>query len=464
MNQGESSVHERPFTSINPTTGQRIADYPQDESDEIAAKLTRIGSAWRAWADKPARERAACILQLAHALENDCETLAQLMVSEMGKPIRQARAEIEKCVLLCRHTAMHGAAALQPQTIDLDGREAVIRFDPLGIILAIMPWNFPFWQVIRFAIPALLSGNAVAIKPATNTCGCAIALLRLIHQAGINACDCLFSDEQQTAEVIADKRIAGISLTGSREAGRCVATQAGRHLKKCVLELGGCDPYLVLADADLDLAAEKCIASRFNNSGQTCIAAKRWIVEDAVYDAFRQRVITLIKALVTGSPEQDKTVIGPIARADLRERLHQQVRQSISAGARCIVGGIIPPGEGFYYPPTLLEGVEPGMPAFDDELFGPVASLIRAADEAAAIRLANHSSLGLGAAIFSRNRNRAMSTAASLEAGNIAINETVSSDPRLPFGGIKESGYGRELGAFGMMEFVNIKAIVCGEG
>ncbi|TLS75815.1 NAD-dependent succinate-semialdehyde dehydrogenase [Mariprofundus erugo] len=455
-------MHEPAFTSINPATGLRIADYRQDDSDTIAAKLGRLSSSWTEWAGKTVHERAACIQQLADALERDCEALAQLITAEMGKPIRQARAEVEKCALLCRHNAMHGVTSLQPQTVDLDGRKALIRFDPQGVILAIMPWNFPFWQVIRFAVPVLLSGNAVAIKPATSTCGCAIALLQLMHQTGITACDCLFTDEPQTAEIMADKRITGISLTGSREAGRSVAAQAGRHLKKCVLELGGCDPYLVLADADLTLAAEKCVASRFNNSGQTCIAAKRWIVVDAVYDEFRQRVITLIKALVSGNPAQDETAIGPIARADLRERLHRQVRQSITAGASRILGGIIPPGDGFYYPPTLLEGVEPGMPAFDDELFGPVASLIRAADEVAAIRLANHSSLGLGAAIFSADRNRAMTIAARLEAGNIAINDSVSSDPRLPFGGIKESGYGRELGAFGMMEFVNIKTVVCG--
>lgn len=453
---------ESRFTSINPMNGQLIGSYCEDSAEAVESKLTAVCAARPDWVRQGVEHRAAALLRLAEALEANIEPLARSMVLEMGKPIRQARAEVRKCATLCRYTCQHGPADLLAQQVDLNGRQAMVRFDPLGCVLAIMPWNFPYWQALRLAVPTLLAGNAVLIKPAPNVLASAEALLELLHHSGIPVVENLRTGNARTAAVIADPRIAGVSLTGSRTAGRAVAALAGRHLKKCVLELGGSDPYLILADADVTLAAERCVAGRFNNTGQTCIAAKRWIVVDAVYDAFRTAVLERMTAMKSGDPMQDKTQLGPMARADLRVALHTQVQQSIAAGARCTLGGVIPEGEGCYYPPTLLEKVRPGMPAFDDELFGPVAALIRAADDEDAVRLANHSRMGLGAAVFSTDAEKALSIAARLEAGNVAVNDFVRSDPRLPFGGIKESGYGRELATYGMHEFVNIKTVVCG--
>ncbi|EAU55297.1 succinate-semialdehyde dehydrogenase [Mariprofundus ferrooxydans] len=442
--------------------GQLIGSYCEDSAEAVESKLTAVYAAQPDWVRQGVEHRAAALLRLAEALEANIEPLARSMVLEMGKPIRQARAEVRKCATLCRYTCQHGPADLLAKQVDLSGRQATVRFDPLGCVLAIMPWNFPYWQTLRLAVPTLLAGNAVLIKPAPNVLGSAEALLELLHQAGIPVIENLRTGNARTASVIADPRIAGVSLTGSRTAGRAVAGLAGRHLKKCVLELGGSDPYLILADADVTLAAERCVAGRFNNTGQTCIAAKRWIVVDAVYDAFRTAVLERMTAMKSGDPMLDNTQLGPMARADLRIALDTQVQQSIAAGARCTLGGVIPDGEGCYYPPTLLEKVRPGMPAFDDELFGPVAALIRAADDEDAVRLANHSRMGLGAAVFSTDAEKALSIAARLEAGNVAINDFVRSDPRLPFGGIKESGYGRELATYGMHEFVNIKTVVSG--
>ena len=457
-----TSVSDSYFTSMNPANGQMIASYGQDDAAAIERKLTGVCAAQPAWERQGAAHRAASLLRLADALDANIETLASSMVLEMGKPIQQARAEVKKCTALCRYTGEYGPAGLQAQHVDMDGRQALVRFDPLGCLLGIMPWNFPYWQALRLAVPTLLAGNAVLIKPAPNVHGSVAGLLNLFHLSGIPVIENLYASETQTAAVIADPRIAGVSLTGSRRAGRAVAAQAGRFLKKCVLELGGSDPYLVLADADVMLAARRCVTGRFNNTGQTCIAAKRWIVVDAVYDVFRSAALALLAAFKTGDPMADDTDLGPMARVDLRASLHRQVEQSIKAGASCALGGFIPEGAGCYYPPTLLEGVKPGMPAFDDELFGPVAALIRAEDDEDAVRLANHSCLGLGAAVFSTDQDKALSIAARLQVGNVAINDFVRSDPRLPFGGVKESGYGRELAIDGMREFVNIKVVVAG--
>jgi len=451
------------FSSINPTNGSLLGRHAQDSDEAVELKLARSAAAQIDWAQQSLSHRATRLMQLANLLEEQCDSLALMLVEEMGKPIRQANAEVRKCALMCRHTAEHGPSSLQPQTVSMDSSSAVIRFDPIGTILAVMPWNFPYWQVVRLAVPTLLAGNAVLVKPAPNVCGASAALIKLFHQAGIAAIDNVFSHDSQTAAVIADARIAAVSLTGSRRAGRAVAEQAGRHLKKSVMELGGSDPYIVLADADIALAVDRCMASRFNNNGQTCVAAKRWIVVDAVYDAFRDAALAAIAALVSGDPRNTSTDLGPMARADLRQTLHAQLLQCLDAGARCSTGGFIPDGDGFFYPPTLLENIAPGMPAFDDELFGPVAALIRADNDEHAVALANQSRFGLGAAIFSRDRDNARLIAAGLQAGNVAINDFVRSDPRLPFGGIKESGYGRELASFGMHEFVNIKAITCSE-
>jgi len=448
------------FVAINPATGEEIARKAQDDIAAIEEKIERVARVRQAWRSQSLPQRTAALRQLADALESEADQLAGIMTLEMGKPLAQAKGEVSKCALLCRHVAEHGFKALEPQSVAMGESEGIICFEPLGLLFGIMPWNFPFWQTLRFAVPALMAGNGILIKHAPNVPGCADALVRLFHEAGIAAFEHLAIDTDQAAGVIADPRIAAVSLTGSRRAGRAVAALAGKHLKKSVLELGGSDPYLVLDDADINLAASVCATGRLMNSGQTCISAKRWIVVDAVYDAFRAAVIDQLNKAVVGDPTDAVTTVGPMAREDLRAALHHQVQASIAAGAVCVMGGELPNGPGFYYPVTLLEGVRPGMPAFDDELFGPVAALIRAEDEADAIRLANHSTYGLGAGVFSSDRDRALNVAGQLQAGNVAINDFVKSDPRMPFGGIKESGYGRELSDFGMHEFVNIKSVV----
>ncbi|MDX8402053.1 MAG: aldehyde dehydrogenase family protein, partial [Mariprofundaceae bacterium] len=445
------------FIAINPATGEEIRRLPFDDAAVVERKIAAACAAQQAWRAAAVETRASALVRLADALDAGADALARTMTAEMGKPIVQARAEIGKCALLCCHVARHGPAMLPPRSVAMeDGAHAWIRFEPLGVLLGIMPWNFPFWQVFRFAALPLLAGNGILIKHAPNVPGCAEALVRLFHAAGIEAFGHLAIDVADVAAVIADARIAGVSLTCSRRAGRAVAELAGRHLKKSVLELGGTDPYLVLEDADIASAAAACVDGRLLNSGQTCIAAKRWIVVDAVYESFRAAVIERLEQAVPGDPMDETTTVGPMARLDLRRHLHAQVERSIAAGTRCVMGGSIPEGPGFHYPVTLLEDVRPGMPAFDEELFGPVAALIRAADADQAVALANRSDYGLGAGVFTRDTARGLAIAERLEAGNVAVNDFVKSDPRLPFGGIKQSGYGRELTEFGLYEFVNI--------
>jgi succinate-semialdehyde dehydrogenase/glutarate-semialdehyde dehydrogenase len=380
----------------------------------------------------------------------------------MGKPVAQGRAEAEKCAGTCEWVAEHGAALLAPQEVKTEASHSFVTFAPLGPVLAVMPWNFPFWQVVRFAAPALMAGNAGVLKHAGNVSGCALALEELFRDAGFPAD--LFRTalvgSGRVAEIIAAPEIRAVTLTGSTEAGRAVAAQAGAVLKKTVLELGGSDPYLVLEDADLDLAAETCAASRLINSGQSCIAAKRFIVVEAVRARFEELFVARMKARRLGDPMDEATEIGPLARHDLRDSLHDQVTRSLAAGARLLVGGTVPAGKGAYYPATVLTGVARGMPAFDEEMFGPVAAIVPVKDEAAAIRAANDSPFGLGAAVFTRDAARGERLAAeSLEAGSCFVNALVKSDPRLPFGGIKDSGYGRELSSFGIREFVNVKTV-----
>jgi len=448
------------FVAINPANGEEVARQAFDDVTVVEEKLNRVISVQQTWRGENMQSRGEALHRLADGLDAEADRLAHIMTLEMGKPLAQARGEVGKCAMLCRHIAEHGPQALATQHIPMDEAEGSICFEPLGVLFGIMPWNFPFWQAFRFAVPALMAGNGILIKHAPNVPGCAAAMVRLFHAAGIAAFEHLAINTDQAADMIADPRIAAVSLTGSRRAGRAVAALAGKHLKKTVLELGGSDPYLVLEDADIGHAAAICSAGRLLNAGQTCISAKRWIIVDTVYDAFRAAVIEQLNKAIVGDPTDAATTVGPMAREDLRAALHQQVQESIVAGAVCVLGGELPDGPGFYYPVTLLEEVRPGMPAFDDELFGPVACLIRARDEVEAIQLANQTVYGLGAGVFTSDGVRGYRVAEQLQAGNVAINDFVKSDPRMPFGGIKESGYGRELSDFGMHEFVNIKSVV----
>jgi succinate-semialdehyde dehydrogenase / glutarate-semialdehyde dehydrogenase len=396
-------------------------------------------------------------------LRSDAGEYAKLMAREMGKPVRDGVSESKKCATACDYYAENAERFLARESIATEARKSFVTFTPLGVILAIMPWNFPFWQVIRFAAPALMAGNAAVLKHAANVPGCAMALEDLFRRAGFppDLLRTLLIGTDQVPAIIEHALIRAVTLTGSAAAGRAVASKAGAMLKKTVLELGGSDPYLILADADLEQAATICARGRLVNAGQSCIAAKRFIVVAPVRERFEQLFVERMRAARMGDPMDERTEIGPLARHDLRDALHAQVSESIAMGARCLTGGTIPEGPGAFYPPTVLTDVGRGMPAYHEELFGPVAAVVPVRDEAEAIAVANESSFGLGAAVFTRDLARGERIAAELiESGSVFVNDSVRSDVRLPFGGIKESGYGRELGAYGIKEFVNIKTVV----
>jgi succinate-semialdehyde dehydrogenase/glutarate-semialdehyde dehydrogenase len=387
---------------------------------------------------------------------------ARLMGEEMGKPVRDGRGEAEKCAWVCDYYAEHAERFLAPEAVETDARESFVTFQPLGVVLAVMPWNFPFWQVFRFAAPALMAGNTAVLKHASNVPGCALAIEDIFRQAGfpVNVFRSLLVGSSQVNSIIENPLVRAVTLTGSTPAGRAVAARASQMLKKSVLELGGSDPYIVLDDADLDLAAATCASSRLINSGQSCIAAKRFVVTEKNRAAFERRFVERMKSARMGDPLDEATQVGPQARVDLRDDLHRQVEQSMARGASLLLGGERPDGPGAFYPPTVLTGVGPGMPAYDEELFGPVAAIIPVAGEEEAIRVANDSVFGLGAAIFTRDIDRGRQLAAErIDAGTVVVNTFVRSDPRLPFGGVKESGYGRELSHYGIKEFVNIKTV-----
>ncbi|MGM0588410.1 MAG: NAD-dependent succinate-semialdehyde dehydrogenase [Bacteroidota bacterium] len=450
------------FTTINPATGKNIRSYSTRSSQDIDEQLQAQAKAQKEWALVTYERRADYLRKMAETLREKAGEYGALMTQEMGKPLAQGVSEAEKCAWVCDYYADNGADFLADEVIETDARTSYVTQNPLGVVLAIMPWNFPFWQLFRFGAPALMAGNAVALKHAPNVCGCAEAIEQLMKDVGVP--EHLFKNYvveiEQVKGMIAHDAVRAVTLTGSTRAGRAVASQAGAHLKKTVLELGGSDPYIIMDDADLKLAAEKCVTSRLINSGQSCIAAKRFIVTRKNAEKFTELVHDLMISKSVGDPTEEITEIGPMSRADLRDELHEQVEQSIEAGAKRLLGGSIPDKEGFYYPATILTNVEPGMPAFDEELFGPVASIITADDEEHALELANQSAYGLGAAIFTQDLDRGEVLAAQyLEAGCCFVNDFVRSDPRLPFGGVKDSGYGRELSHHGIKEFVNTKTV-----
>lgn len=451
--------------STNPATGALVATYDNtsDEALEAALEASRIASS--TWRSRPLSDRTEALLCAAAVLQSRKERLAELMAVEMGKPVREGRAEIEKCVWVCRYYAERAGEFLAPQEVETDASRSLVSFEPLGCVLAVMPWNFPFWQVFRFIAPHLTAGNVGLLKHASNVPGCALAIEEVLREAGYPAgvFQTLLIGSSRVADLIADPRVHAVTLTGSTPAGRAVASTAGQHLKKTVLELGGSDPYVVLSDADIELAVEECVTSRLINGGQSCIAAKRFIVTPENLKEFERRVVSTMGARRLGDPLDEATDVGPMARVDLRDELHEQVEASVRAGARLLLGGERPEGVGAFYPVTVLTDVGPGMPAYDEELFGPVAAILPAADDEDAMRIANDSSFGLGAAVFTRDATKGERIAThDLAAGSCFVNAFVRSDPRLPFGGIGESGYGRELGSFGLYEFVNIKTIYVG--
>lgn len=448
-------------TTINPATGEKIAEYKRLTAEEINHKIDETAAAYQNWKNKSFEERAKLMHRAAEVLEENKEEYAQLAALEMGKIIGQARKEIEKCAWVCRYYADHAEKLLANEMVKTDASKSYVTYQPMGIVLAVMPWNFPFYQVIRFIVPALMAGNVGVLKHASNVQGCAKALEELFNKAGFpkGVFNNLNIASKQVKSVIENKHIVAVTLTGSDPAGRSVAAIAGENLKKTVLELGGSDAYVIVEDADLEKATDLATYGRLQNNGQTCIAAKRFIVLEDIYDDFLQQFKSKMEAAKMGEPTDEDTYYGPMARADLRDELHEQVQKSIEQGAKLILGGKIPDKKGAYYPATILAEVKPGMEAFDNELFGPVASVIKAKDEAHAIELANNSQFGLGAGVITGNKERGEKIALQLEAGNCFVNTLVASDPRLPFGGIKTSGYGRELAAHGIREFMNTKTV-----
>ena len=451
--------------AINPATGEIFSSYEEASAHEIENALRETDRAFQKWRRIDFLKRALPVKAAAALLRKQREDCARLMAAEMGKPIAQGRAEADKCALACDYFADNAAKFLAPETVETEAAKSFVTFDPLGVVLAVMPWNFPFWQVFRAAVPALMAGNAVILKHASNVPGCAEAIGRIFQEAGFppGLFRNLLLDKERAGALIDHPLIKAATLTGSVTAGRQIAERAGKALKKVVLELGGSDPYVVLEDADLEKAAAICAAARLINSGQSCIAAKRFIVVEPVRKKFEESFVEKMRAQKTGDPLDETVTVGPMAREDLRRELHSQVERSVAQGAKLLLGGKLPAGRGFFYPPTVLTGVRKGIAAFDEETFGPVAAIIEATDEAEAIRMANDSSFGLGAAVFTRDSARGERIAArELQAGSCFVNAAVASDPRLPFGGIKDSGYGRELSVFGIREFVNVKTVCIG--
>ncbi len=449
------------FQSINPATGELVATFEGHTPEQVDAALDAAAAAFRSWRRTTFEERARLLRAAAGYLRAEKERFARLITLEMGKPIRQARAEIEKCAWNCDYYAEHGAEFLADRPTPSDAQESLVVFDPLGVVLAIMPWNFPFWQVFRFAAPALMAGNTAVLKHAANVPQCALAIEEVFRAAGFpDGCfRTLLLPSSEVQAVIEDPRVAAVTLTGSDTAGSRVAEASGRVLKKAVLELGGSDPFIVLADADLDAAARVAAMARNQNTGQSCIAAKRFIVVDDVFEPFVERFVAEVARLRVGDPFEEETDVGPLARADLRADLERQVAESVAMGATVLVGGYRLERPGYFYAPTILSHVTPEMPAFREETFGPVAAIVRARDTEEAIALANQSVYGLGASIWTRDLGSARRLVREIEAGSVFVNGMVASDPRLPFGGVKRSGYGRELGEWGIREFVNVKTV-----
>jgi succinate-semialdehyde dehydrogenase/glutarate-semialdehyde dehydrogenase len=457
-----TDIRKNVMEPVNPTTGEIIATYNSMTGRDVEDAIESCHQTFHTWRNVSFEERAALMKKAAQRLRDNIDKYAELMTLEMGKTIKEGRAEANKCAWVCDYYAENAAKFLSPETIQTDASESFVSFQPLGVVLAVMPWNFPFWQVFRFAAPALMAGNTGVLKHASNVPGCALAIEEIFREAGFpaNVFRTLLVGSTQVDHIIENPLVTAVTLTGSTPAGRSVARKAGEMVKKSVLELGGSDAYVILEDADLEKAAETCVVSRLINAGQSCIAAKRFIVVESALEQFESLMVEKMKTRKMGDPMDETVDLGPQARHDLREGLHQQVIETIEEGATCLLGGEIPDGKGAFYPPTILSNVKKGMPAYDEELFGPVAAIIPVKDEAEAVQTANDSIFGLGAAVFTKDIEKGKRIAEKeIQAGCCFVNDFVRSDPRLPFGGIKQSGYGRELSHYGIKEFVNIKTI-----
>lgn len=450
-----------PIQTINPATGRIEKTFVEFSKEEIKKAIDDSHQAFLRWKKTDFYERSKLMKNVASVLKNKRDEYAFIITTEMGKPIKQSIAEIEKCAWVCEYFADNSEKMLEKEIIETDASESYVEFDPLGIILAVMPWNFPFWQVFRFAAPSIMAGNVGLLKHSSNVPMCALAIEQIFLNAGFpkNVFKTLLIGSEPVKEIIKDPRIKAATLTGSEPAGRKIAETCGKELKKIVLELGGSDPFIVLDDVNIDEVVKFAVNARLINNGQSCIASKRFIVVENIYEEFSYKFITAMEQVKIGDPMDESTELGPIAREDLLYELDALVKESVSKGAKILTGGKILPGRGFYYAPTILDNLKKGMSAYDEEIFGPVASLIKAKDVEDAIRIANDSPLGLGASIWTGNIQKAKEIATEIESGSVFINGMVKSDPRLPFGGVKNSGYGRELSHYGIKEFVNIKSI-----
>ncbi len=449
------------YQTTNPATGERLASFESWTAAQLEATLAQVSVATPLWAATALAERCRLLQKLAELLRAQKESLAQLVTLEVGKLIGESRTEVEKCAQGCEYYAAQAPTFLADELIDTDAGKSLVAYQPLGTVLAVMPWNFPLWQVFRFIAPTLVAGNTGLLKHASNVPQCALAIERLVREAGFpeGVFRSLMIDAREVAGVIADDRVQAVTLTGSEPAGRSVAATAGQHLKKSVLELGGADAFVVLADADLEFTVQQAVVSRFLNCGQSCIAAKRFIVVEAIADEFVARFAAAAGVLCGGDPANQQTSLAPMARSDLRDELHAQVQASLVAGAKKVIGGEPVDGPGAFYAATILDHVAPGMVAYEQELFGPVASVIRVADETAALVVANGSRFGLGGSVWTKDTSRGERFARQMQCGAAFVNGMVKSDPRLPFGGVKASGYGRELSHHGLREFVNAKTL-----
>lgn len=455
------------YKSTNPATGETLEHYRMQSMQEANKVVDKAYEAFLTWRDTPLDRRADTIRKIAALLKDNKEELATLMTKEMGKPIAQSRAEVDFCVQICEYTAKEGPEKLQDEKRKVEGGTGIITYQPIGVILAVEPWNFPLYQAIRYSIPNLLAGNTSVLKHAQIVWGTAQRLKEIYEEAGVpeGGLGVTFIDHDQFAKLIEHPNVRGVTLTGSAKAGSAVAKKAGEQLKKAVLELGGSDPYIILEDVDMDSIIDTCVEARVNNSGQTCICAKRFIVVESRYEEFREKFIEAMSKVTYGDPMDEDNRMGPLSRADLRDDLHEQVQASIEKGAVCSLGGEIPEGIGNYYPATVLENVKPGMPAYDDELFGPVASLIKVADEHEAITVANDHKYGLGGGVFTSDVKRGTEIARTkIQSGMVNVNGYNLALPNMPFGGVKDSGFGREHGGFGLLEFVNIKSVIVNDG
>lgn len=452
-----------PISSVNPVNGEQLKTFPELTAAELERKISLAAKAAVSWRETRFADRSVIMRRAAEYLRDNSEALAKLMTLEMGKLTNAGKAELEKCAWVCDYYAANAELFLKPEVIKIDNQESFVRFDPVGAVLAVMPWNFPFWQVFRFAVPAIMAGNVGLLKHASNVPQCALAIEEAFTKSGLpeGVFQTLLIPAAKVPDLIDDPRIAAVTLTGSESAGSQVAAASGKAIKKTVLELGGSDPFIVLADADLRQAAQSAVKARLqNNAGQSCISAKRFIVEKSVIDEFTKILTDEFAKLKIGDPSLPETEVGPLALKQILDGVAQQVRKSVNLGAKLEIGGKQWGDKGWFFEPTILSGVKSGMPAYDEEVFGPVAAVIEAADSDQAVEIANSSRYGLGAAIFTRDIEKAKKIAAQLENGLVFINGIVKSDPRLPFGGVKKSGYGRELGSHGIKEFVNIKTVV----